>query len=281
MTDMLVELIEKFIGGSEATLNSLFKNMLNLVFFIERELGGLKVSGGSNINFNKIYETVFNYAIFLLVIVFIAKAIKTYFMMREGDAEQNPFHLCVGMLKAVIVMICFKEIYYIFVGVVSEFLNSILNLMKIQGSNLSEILLQNIEGGIFTAIACLVLLIVWLILICQFIMKGIEILVMRIGIPFASIGLLNSDEGVFPEYIRNFLMTAFTLIVQLSLLNLSILALVNGHLIYGIAIAIVSVNTPMILNKYMIRPGGSVINSMGNTARSVRALMPRFGGGRK
>ena len=171
MADMLVELIEKFISGSEATLNSLFKSMVNLVFFIERELGGLKVADGSYINFNYIYETIFNYAIFMLVIVFITKAIKTYFMMREGDAEQNPLQLCIGMLKAVIVMICFKEIYYIFVGIVQEFLNAILNTMTIKGTNLSEILIGSMEGGIFTAVACLVLLIVWLILICQFIMK--------------------------------------------------------------------------------------------------------------
>ena len=281
MADMLVELIEKFIGGSEATLNSLFNNMMNLVFFIERELGGITVADGQYINFNSIYETIFNYAIFLLVIVFITKAIKIYFMMREGDSEQNPFQLCIGMMKAVIVMICFKEVYYIFVGIVEEFLNSILNTMQIQGTNLAEALTGNMGGGIFTAVACLVLLIVWLILICQFIMKGIEILVMRLGIPFASIGLLNTDEGVFPEYIRSFLMTAFTLVVQLALLNLSIVTLVNKHLIYGIAIAIVSVNTPMILGKYMIKPAGSVINSAGNTVRSIRTLIPRFGGGRK
>lgn len=171
MADMLVELIEKFIGGSQSTLSSLFNNMINLVFFIERELGGLQVANGEYINFNSIYETIFNYAIFMLVIVFITKAIKTYFMMREGDAEQNPLQLCIGMLKAVIVMICFKEIYYIFVGVVGEFSNSILNTMQIQNSNISALLTGNMEGGIFTAIACLVLLIIWLILICQFIMK--------------------------------------------------------------------------------------------------------------
>ena len=123
----------------------------------------------------------------MLVIVFIGKAIKTYFMMKEGDAEQNPFSLCIGMLKAVIIMICFKEIYYIFVGIVQEFLDSILSTIQIQGTNLAETLTGNMGGGIFTAVACLVLLIVWLILICQFIMKGIEMLVMRLGIPFASI----------------------------------------------------------------------------------------------
>lgn len=88
-------------------------------------------------------------------------------------------------------------------------------------------------------------------------------------------GLLNSDEGVFPEYIRGFLMTAFTLIVQLALVNLSILVVVNGHLIYAIAIAITAVNTPVILSKYLVRPSGSVLNSAGNMARNLRSILPR------
>ena len=88
-------------------------------------------------------------------------------------------------------------------------------------------------------------------------------------------GLLNSDEGVFPEYIRGFLMTAFTLVTQLCMMNLSILVTINGHLIYAIAIAVVSVNTSTILGKYMIKPNGSIINSAGNTMRNLRALLPR------
>lgn len=276
MADMLVELIQKFIDGSEATLNSLFKSMVNLVFFIERELNNIQVQGGDKIDFNGIYQVVFNYACFILVIVFIAKLIKIYFLQNDGDAEKSPIHLIVGMLKAVIIMICCKEIYDIFVGITSSFLNSILGAMPVKAVSLSEALSGNIAGGIFTAVACLVLLITWLVLICQFIMKGIEMLLMRMGIPFASIGLLNSDGGVFPEYVRGFLMTAFTLVVQLALMNLSILVTINGHLIYAIAIAMISVNTPMILSKYLVRPNGSIINSAGNTMRNLRALTPRL-----
>lgn len=275
---MLVELIQNFIGGSESTLNSLFNNMLNLVFFIEREL--MYIPNGSiflksNIDFNQIYNVVFNFATYLLVIVFIAKAIKTYFLMREGDNEQNPLQLVIGMLKAVIIMICFKEIYSIGVGIIGEFLDSILSVIHIQNTNLSGALLSNIQGGIFTAVACLVLLICWLLLICQFIMKGIELLVMRIAIPIASIGLLNSDGGVFPDYLRSFLMTAFTVVIQLALLNISISTLLINKVIYGIAIAVVAVNTPMIMSKYMVKPSRSPLPALSNTVRTVRALLPR------
>ena len=275
---MLVELIQNFIGGAESTLNSVFNSMLNLVFFIERELTYIpegQVLSVSKLDFNSIYKIVVDYATYLLVIVFIVKAIKIYFMMRDGDNEQNPIHLVIGMLKAVIVMICFKEIYSIGVGIVSSFLNSILNVINIDSMNLAEALSNNIQGGIFTAVACLVLLICWLLLICQFIMKGIELLVMRIAIPFATIGLLNSDDGVFPDYIRSFLMTAFTLVIQLSLLNISIVTLMTNKLIYGIGIAVVAVNTPMIMGRYMVKPSGNPINAIGNTARSMRALIPR------
>ncbi len=273
---MLVEVIQNFISGSESTLNSLFNSMLNLVFFIERELMYIpsgEIQKVNKVDFNAIYKIVFDYAFYLLIIVFIVKAIKTYFLMREGDSEENPIVLVIGMLKAIIVMICFKEIYTIGVGIVESFLNSILDIMVIDKLNLAESLANNIQGGIFTAVACLVLLICWMLLICQFIMKGIELLVMRIAIPFASIGLLNSDNGVFPEYVRSFLMTAFTVIIQLSLVNLSIVTLMMNKLIYGIAIAVVAVNTPIILSKYMVKPSASPIHALGSTARSMRALI--------
>ena len=171
MADMLVELIQKFIDGSEATLNSLFNSMINLVFFIERELNAIQVEGGTKIDFNGIYQVVFTYSCFILVIVFIAKLIRTYFLQDSGDPEKSPVHLIIGLLKAVIIMICSKEIYDIFVGIVSAFLNSILSEMSINTVNLAQTLSNNISGGIFTAIACLILLITWLMLICQFIMK--------------------------------------------------------------------------------------------------------------
>ena len=89
---MLFELIQNFVGGAESTLNSLFNSMLNLVFFIEREImyvpnneafWGKTTGVATKIDFNEIYQVIFNYATYILVIVFIFKAIKIYFLMRE------------------------------------------------------------------------------------------------------------------------------------------------------------------------------------------------------
>ena len=53
--------------------------MLNLVFYIERELMYIPqgaILAEAKVDFNQIYQVVFNFATYLLVIVFIAKAIK-------------------------------------------------------------------------------------------------------------------------------------------------------------------------------------------------------------
>ena len=48
-------------------------------------------------------------------------------------------------IKAVIIMICFKEIYSIGVSIVGEFLNSILNVMTVGETNLAVALSNNIQ----------------------------------------------------------------------------------------------------------------------------------------
>lgn len=146
MADLLVELISSFIDGSGTTLNSLFNSMLNVVFYIERELSRVQLSNGSFLNFNAIYEIVYNYAIFILALVFVKKLISIYFLAQEGDKEHNPIYLGIGMVKAIIVMICAKEVYAIFVSVTSEFLNSIINNIPLDFTDLSVLLGNNIEG---------------------------------------------------------------------------------------------------------------------------------------
>jgi len=99
-------------------------------------------------------------------------------------------------------------------------------------------------------------------------MRGIEMLILRIGIPFACIGLLNSDKGAFGTYIKEFVQNAFTVIVQLALVNFSILLMANGHVIYAIAFSIVALRTPQTLSKFL-----SINNHSGSAIAKTSQLL--------
>lgn len=74
MADLLVELIENFVSGAGTTLNSLLSNMFYLVFYIERELAGITLAeNGQLFDINIIFQTVFNFALIVLIFLFIKK----------------------------------------------------------------------------------------------------------------------------------------------------------------------------------------------------------------
>lgn len=53
---------------------------------------------------------------------------------------------------------------------------------------------------LFTAIVSLILFIRLFLLYIQFLMRGMEILILRVGIPIACVGVLDSDKGIFRTY---------------------------------------------------------------------------------
>ena len=71
--------------------------------------------------------------------------------------------------------------------------------------------------GLVTAIFGLVFVIVYFILYFQFLMRGLEILILRVGIPLACVGLIDNDKGVFKPYMSKFFQSALSVVIQVSL----------------------------------------------------------------
>jgi hypothetical protein len=113
----------------------------------------------------------------------------------------------------------------------------------------------------------------YLLLYFQFIKRGIEILVMRIGAPLACVGLVDSDKGVFSPFMKKFFMNAATVLTQVVLVKLSIIILiVKGDafgIIFSIAAAMTAAATPKFLNEFMLIHGGgaSISNTMYHVSR--------------
>lgn len=257
MTSLLIQLILDFISGTGNTLNSLFNNLFYLVFYIEKQFNSIIVTNTPNqyFDFNNIFKVVYTFASLVLIMMFIKKMLETYFAWQSGDPDKNPFNILLGFVKALIIMLSFGYLYDVFVNIMADF-NSRILASATQYQDLVTILEKNATNGLFNCICALMLIILLLSIIFQIINRGIEVLILRIAIPFACIGLLNSDGGIFSNYIKKFLQNAFSVIIQLSLVNLSVLLVVNGHIIYAICTAIMAVRSPRMLQEIMISSSG-------------------------
>lgn len=83
------------------------------------------------------------------------------------------------------------------------------------------------------------------------------------GIPFACIGLLNADGGVFRGYFQKLIKVAFTVIVQLLLLRLTLVLLFKYHVVIALATVMMAYRTPGILNEFMATAGQGYYGARG------------------
>lgn len=275
MVNAIVDLIQSFIGGSFDTLKGLLQNMANMVFYIEKELA-LASDGLQGFDFNNIFRVVYIFASLLLIMIFIKKLIETYFFWQSGDPDTNPVQVVVRFIKAIVIMICFGWCYDIFITIMNEFLTALSNGIVAPNQDIGTLLQSQMQGGIFTAIACLFMLILLLSIIFQFITRGLEMLILRIAIPLACIGLINSDGGAFTGYIKKFMQNTFTVIIQVILVQLAILLMANGQMIYAIATGLVATRTPAMLNEFMISSSaGKIMPKVSSGARTITHFIRR------
>ena len=103
-------------------------------------------------------------------------------------------------------------------------------------------------------------------------MRGMEILILRMGVPIACTGLMENDKGVFGPYMKKFFQSALTVVVQISLAKMSVGLMINSHVFWGIAAMMLALKTPKFLQEFMITTsaGGSPMNTVYHTTRLVQ-----------
>lgn len=167
-----------------------------------------------------------------------------------------------------IIMICFGFIYTQFVNIFYDIYNNL--LMGMTGS-MEPIVpeYKNLGLNVFGAFLYLIIAMQLTMLYFQFLTRGFEMLILRLGIPFACIGLLNANQGAFKGYIQKFINNAFTIIVQLLLVQFSILLLNGGHFILAFSASSIALRTPQMLQEFMISTGGGSTSGKVNTVSRV------------
>lgn len=279
--------INKFLAsltnGIFELFDSFMTTMLEIVFHVEKI-----VSSGNTTLFTEgmmlnIYTFLYSLAISLVALKFIFKGFNIWVLWRNGDADSSPRDMLIGVAEAVIVMVGFPYLYDKFVDLFLFIADGIMNNLGVSTAEggmeqFSDLLLRLQSGAsLIMIVMTLIVGIMGLVLMIKMISQGFELFIMRLGMPFATLGLIDSDMALFKNYIQVFIKLAFTVIIQVSLMSLALRVTRSGELVNivtAIALMAAAMRTPNLLSQFLVPnvSGGGMLGKASSVAQVARTV---------
>lgn len=271
MEKILSDLINSFITGASDGISFFLKDLVKMGLYIETNTDVVTITN-STINFAKLFDICRTFGIILLMLIFLKKGFETYILNTEGDPDVSTIELLKNFIKALITIFLFPFLYDLLANVTIDFSTTLLfgvEATQIDNPNIFTAVLSFLGTSLFISIAGLVAIILYIILYIQFIIRGLEILIMRIGFPIAVCGLLSSNKGSYAPYMKKFIQNAITIVVQVVITKVSILFLLCGNFVFGIASLILALKTPKFLSEFIITTNNMPSIYSINTAKNL------------
>mgnify|MGYP004608319385 FL=1 len=271
MTGLLTDLLVDLIGGVDGAINSAFNSLMDTCFNAEYQL--THILGNQVISLDSLKLLIFTFALSLIILKFLKKGFDIYILWTEGEADTPLLTFIVYFIRAVVVLICSTVLYNWLVDVVQSLGKSMLESLNVaQTMDITSSIAGIASAGLFSAIMAIIALILLFVLWVQFIIRGAEIFVLKLGFPLACVGLVNADGGVFTQYIGKLFKSMLTVLVQILCCKLALLLVFSGQLIYAIAMIILAIKTPKMLQEFMLGGGGGGISNVIITASKTMEL---------
>lgn len=260
-------LIVAVLNGCLTYVNSLLKDLVPIALHAEKYMDTMLGTNG----LTEVFNIFFGFGISLIVLKFLKKGFEQYILWTEGDADSDPLLLLTGFFKALAIAVSFPTIYIWLTTIVEDLTDKILNAVsRGMATDFTAVINGISSAGLFTAIISLIFFICFFLLYLQFLMRGMEILILRVGLPMACVGLLDTDKGVFKTYIQKFFQSTLAVLVQIVLAKIGIALMLNTHVFWGIAALMLAIKTPRFLQEFIIISGGQSSGVMGTVYQSVR-----------
>ncbi|WP_124099910.1 conjugal transfer protein TrbL family protein [Ruminococcus sp. Marseille-P6503] len=235
----------------------------------------------------------------LLMLLFLVKGFQTYVLYTDGDAESDPINFLTLFVKGLVVAVCGNTILSWFADIVINLSDSALT--AVENALGSDAVWQGLvdEFGVWTEdligdllfgfIFVAIFAVLFWILYFKCLSNGIELWILKIALPICSIGLINSDKGIFKNYVMSVSKVMVTILVQITLTQLGFSILIAGDnndnlflgSVLGIACLITALRSPKMLGEFMIpsQGGGNLLMKAyysSSMIRSVRGSFKRF-----
>lgn len=276
MEKLLTNLIGTIIGSADNSINDVFNNLIDMCFCSEIYI--TQLLGKEVLNFDGLRKIILGFALSLIVLKFLKKGFDTYILWTEGDSDTPPFIFIGYFVRALVTAVSFSVLYDWLIDVSKDLATQVMVAL-----NMSEqyVLTTNLVSftilSLFYAIVSLIVLVLIFLLYIQFIMRGVEMLILKLGFPLACVGLVDSDKGIFAPYMKKFFQSIMTVIVQIALAKLAILLITTTQLIQATAVLLLALRTPRFLSEFMLTTngGGSGVSAFTHNVTRTLELVRR------
>ena len=269
MEVLLVLLIVALLNGAIAYINDLLTGIVPMTLYAEQYMTTVS---GSNLAAT-LFNILFGFGVSLIVLKFLKKGFETYILWSDGDADEEPLSLLTNFFKALAVAVCFPTLYQWMADIVEDMTNQLLTAIGVTTNYGWQAWVNGISSmGLVTAIFGLIFIICYFMLYFQFLMRGLEIFILRVGVPLACVGLLDNDKGVFKAYLNKFFQSMLAVVVQIVLAKLGVGLMLNMHVFWGLACMMLAIRTPRFLQDFLITTGGGGGGVINNVYHSVRLI---------
>lgn len=268
MEYIIMQLITSLITGCMLYVDEMLEGIVPIALHAEDYMDTLI---GTD-SFGSIFEIFFSFGVSLIILKFLKKGFERYILWMDGDADSEPILLLTGFLKALAIAVCFPSLYGWLSTIISDMSTELVALIsKDMATDLSAITAGISSAGLLTGILTLIFFVCFFMLYVQFLTRGLEILILRIGLPLACVGLMEEGNGVFRTYTQKFFQSTLAVLVQIVLAKLGMALMLNTHIFWGIAALSLALKTPKFLQEFIIISGGEgnggMMNKIYSTAR--------------
>lgn len=271
MEKLLTDLISSIIGGVDNTINAAFNGLMDLCFNAEYTLThnfGIEV-----LSFDNLKTIIFSMALSLIILKFLKKGFDIYILWTEGESDTPPLTFIVYFIRAIVTLVCFTILYDWIIQIAKDFGNQMLTAMNFNSDLPLTTTIANFAiSGIFSALIAIIVMILLFVLYIQFIIRGFEIFILKLGFPLACVGLVQSDGGVFKSYSEKLYKSILTVLVQIILCKVALALIMSGQFLYAIAGIITAIKTPKFLQDFMLGGGMGGISNIVVTASKTMEL---------
>lgn len=269
---ILVLLILALLNGAIAFIDEMLQELVSMTLYADRYM----LSAGGNSMVGTLFDIMLGFGVSLIILKFLKKGFACYVMWTEGDPDTEPSGLVLRFVEAVVVAVCFPTLYRWLAEVTEEIIDQLMAAIGVSTNYDWQAWVNGISSlGLVTAIFGLVFIICYFMLYFQFLMRGLEITILRIGLPMACVGLLDNDKGVFKAYMNKFFQSTLAVVIQICLCKLGVGMMLNigfnMNMFWGVACMVLAIKTPAFLRDFLVPTGGGggAINNIYHSVRLV------------